>query len=185
MPRTKGIPTFGLHRPTGQARDRIDGRDVYLGVDGSDESRRKYAELVRKLITDRATRELRARVQIASDLTINEPALAYIEHARGYYVKRGRPTPEFGNICLAVKAVRERYGHELVTAFGPLKLKAIRDQWIADKLVRAQINAGVNRVRRMFAFGVEQELVPPAVLQALGAIKGLRKGVAPRRRTGG
>jgi hypothetical protein len=31
MPRTKGIPAYGLHKPTGQARVRIDGRDVYLG----------------------------------------------------------------------------------------------------------------------------------------------------------
>jgi integrase len=63
-----------------------------------------------------------------------------------------------------------------VTAFGPLKLKAIREQWIADGLVRTQVNARVGRVRRMFAWGVEEELVPPAVLQSLKAIKGLRRG---------
>jgi integrase len=176
MPRSKGIPAYCLHKHTGQARVRLDGQDVYLGVHGSDESRRKYEELVRKLITERAARELKARVEIATDLTINELALSYIERARTYYVKRGRTTPEFGNVCLAIKAVRERHGHELVTAFGPLKLKAIRDQWIAKRLVRAQINARVDRVRRMFAWGVEEELVPPAVLQALGTVKGLREG---------
>jgi site-specific recombinase XerD len=176
MPRIKGIPAYGLHKPTGQARVRIDGKDVYLGPHGSEESKRKYERIVRKLITDRAALEVRARVEIASDPTISELVASYTQHAKVYYVKDGRQTTEFGSIARAIKAVRVRHGHELVTAFGPLKLKAIRDQWIADGLVRTQVNAQIGRVRRMFAWGVEEELVPPAVLQSLKAIKGLRRG---------
>lgn len=176
MPRTKGIPSYGLHRATGQARVRIDGKDVYLGPHGSEESKRQYEQIVRKLITDRARAEVKARVEIATDLTVNELAARYLQHARGYYVKGGLPTREYGNICDAIRAVRERHGFELVTAFGPLKMKGVREQWVADGIVRTQINSRVGRVRRMFAWGVEEELVPPAVLQALKAIKGLKKG---------
>jgi hypothetical protein len=31
MPRRKGIPAYSLHKPSGQARVRIEGRDHYLG----------------------------------------------------------------------------------------------------------------------------------------------------------
>jgi integrase len=176
MPRTFRIPAYGLHRPTGQARVRINGRDIYLGRHGSEESKVEYEKLVRKLITDRAKDEVKARVEIATDLTINELAAAYLKHARTYYVKDGQPTKEFANVYAAVEGVRGRHGFELVTAFGPLKLKAIRDQWIEAGLVRAQINARVGRVRRWFSWAIEEELAPPSVLQALENIKGLRKG---------
>src|SRR5262249_14587888 len=150
MPRTKGIPAYGLHKPTGQARIRIEGRDVYLGPHGSEESKRKYEQIVRKLITDRAAEEIRARVEIATDLTISELVASYVQHAKTYYVKDGRQTTEFGDIARTVRPIREQYGHELVTAFGPLKLKAIRQQWIAAGLVRSQINGKIGRVRRLF-----------------------------------
>ncbi len=40
------VPAYLLHKPTGQARCRIAGRDFYLGQFGSDASRIKYGELV-------------------------------------------------------------------------------------------------------------------------------------------
>jgi hypothetical protein len=82
MPRTKGIPAYCLHKPTGQARVRIDGKDHYLGPHGSEESKRKYEQFVRKLITDRAKDELRARFEIATDLTISELVACYLQHAK-------------------------------------------------------------------------------------------------------
>ena len=85
MPRIKGIPAYGLHKPTGQARVRIDGKDVHLGPHGSEESKRKYEQIVRKLITDRAAAEVRARVEIATDLTISELVAGYVQHAKVYY----------------------------------------------------------------------------------------------------
>jgi integrase len=181
MPRSNAVPSYLHHKPSGQARVRIDGKDHYLGPYGSPESKAKYDLLVRKHRTDRAKADVAARVQVSNDLTINELIAAYLRHAKGYYVKNDRETPEYGNICLALKPVRQRHGHELVTAFGPLKLKVIRREWIAAGLVRAQINARVGRVRRTFAWGVEEELIPPSTLDALKAIKGLRKGRSDAR----
>jgi hypothetical protein len=82
MPRTKGIPSYCLHKPTGQARVRIDGKDHYLGPHGSEESKRQYEQIVRKLITDRARDEVRARVEIATDLTVSELIAGYLLHAK-------------------------------------------------------------------------------------------------------
>jgi hypothetical protein len=92
VPRTKGIPAYGLHKPTGQARVRINGKDVYLGPHGSEELKRKYEQIVRKLITDRTRDEMRARVEISSDLTINELVVGYLRFVDGYYSRTSRPT---------------------------------------------------------------------------------------------
>jgi integrase len=176
MPRVQKVPAYGHHRPSNQARVRIGGRDIYLGPYGSPESKTEYERVVRKWITDRAAAEVRARVEIATDLTVSELIVQYLMHAKVYYVKDGKQTSEFGDIARTLRPIREKHGHELVTAFGPLKLKAIREQWVAAGIVRARVNAAVRRVRRMFAWGVEHELVPPAVLQALKTIPGLKKG---------
>jgi integrase len=42
----KWPPTIQLHKPSGQARCRIDGRDVYLGRHGSPEAAAEYARVV-------------------------------------------------------------------------------------------------------------------------------------------
>ena len=50
MPRRTGhVPSYRLHKPSGQARVIINGRHVYLGPYGSEESREKYARLVAEL----------------------------------------------------------------------------------------------------------------------------------------
>ena len=36
------IPSYRLHKPTGQSVVRLDGRDFYLGKYGSEESRESY-----------------------------------------------------------------------------------------------------------------------------------------------
>jgi len=43
----KKTPSYLLHKPSGQARVRIAGKDIYLGVYGSAESRQRYGEIVR------------------------------------------------------------------------------------------------------------------------------------------
>ena len=42
------FPSYLLHKPTGQARVRIDGKDHYLGPYGSEESRILYGQLIAK-----------------------------------------------------------------------------------------------------------------------------------------
>ena len=40
------VPSYQLHKSTGQARTYLDGRDYYLGPYGSDESLIRYGELI-------------------------------------------------------------------------------------------------------------------------------------------
>jgi hypothetical protein len=46
MPRRSKVPSYRLHKPSGQARVIIGGEHLYLGPYGSAESREKYARLV-------------------------------------------------------------------------------------------------------------------------------------------
>ena len=48
MPR-KSVPSYRLHKPSGQARTIIDGRHVYLGKYNSSESRQRYALLLAEM----------------------------------------------------------------------------------------------------------------------------------------
>ena len=49
MLRQKKVPSYGLHKPSGQARIVVDGQSIYLGKHGSTESYEQYARWVNKL----------------------------------------------------------------------------------------------------------------------------------------
>src|SRR5262249_40419582 len=111
-----------------------------------------------------------------SDLTVNEMLLGYLEHVDGYYLKNGRPTTEPREIRLALRPLRQRYGHTAAARLGPLALKAVRAEMIGAGLCRTEINKRVGRVVRAFKWAVGEELVPAAVVHALQAVPGLRQG---------
>ena len=91
-------------------------------------------------------------------------------------MKNGQPTSELGLIRATMRLLKEHYGMTPACDFGPLKLKSLREVMIAKGWVRTEINRKVGRIRRMFKWGVENEMLLPSVLQALQAVTGLRKG---------
>jgi hypothetical protein len=107
----------------------------------------------------------------------------YWRFAQQHYRKDGEPTGELNNIRLAAKPLNELYGHTRVVDFGPLALKALREHWIGAGLCRNVINQRAGIIRRIFKWGVSEALVPPAVLQGLQAVDGLRRGRTDARET--
>jgi hypothetical protein len=59
--------------------------------------------------------------------------------------------------------VRLRYGPTLARDFGPLKLKAVRQDLVDRRLVRTQINKQIRRIVRIFRWAVAEELLPVGV----------------------
>src|SRR5690242_15562521 len=102
------IPSYRLHKPTGQAVVTLNGKDHYLGRHGTPESRRLYDRLLAEYLATRA-RQTSAAAPPA-DLTMDELLVAYWDHAQAYYVKDGQPTSEPGTIRQALQPVQELYG---------------------------------------------------------------------------
>lgn len=166
------IPSYRRHRPTGQAVVTLNGRDVYLGKWNTKASRAEYERLIGEWLA--GGRCLPSVDQGGS--SVAEVALRFLQHAKGYYVKDGRPTGELAEYRLVIRLLRQRYGHTEARCFGPLALKALRVSMIEAGLCRGVVNQRTNRIKRIFKWAVGEELVPASVYHGLSAVEGLRRG---------
>jgi len=185
MPSVRKVPSYSFHKPTGQARVRIQGRDRYLGPYGSKESRAEYARIVAEEFRPGAGGEpLPKAADGFPDISVNELLVKYLEFASGYYVRDGFGTGETQNMKNAMGVLRQLYGLSRAREFGPLALKAIRQHMIEVlKLSRNGINARINRIRRIFKWAVSEELIPAGTFEALRTVDGLRRGRSGARET--
>ena len=166
----KRKPSYLLHQRSGQARVRIDGKDHYLGPYGSPESRERYESLIAEWFA-------RNGDSTQYTLTVDDLALLYVEFAQSYYRKpSGEQTPEVTSVRHALRPLIRRYGTCPVRDFGPRKLKHIRQDLVELGHCRTNINRMVDRLKRMFTWGVSEEYVAPTIALALSSVKGLRKG---------
>ncbi|MGD9719771.1 MAG: tyrosine-type recombinase/integrase [Pirellulales bacterium] len=161
------IPSYRLHKPSGRAVVTIDGRDVYLGKFGSLASRREYNRVIAEWTAQGAA----LPKYRGADLTIVELAAAFLRHARLYHSAKERE-----NFALAIRPLKELYARSRAAEFGPLALKAVRQTMIDAGLARTTINRRVNRIRHIFKWAAENELVDAYLLHGLQAVAGLRAG---------
>jgi integrase len=180
MPRRQHIPSYRLHRQSGQAvvtlPDRLGGRrDVLLGKYGTPESRAEYARVLSEWEANR--QRLPGPAATAPDLTVNELLLQYWRWAEEHYRDaEGNLSRELENVALAIRPLRHTYGHTPAREFGPLALRTVRAGMVKAGLCRAVVNNRVNRIRRAFKWAASYELVPPAVHEALRTVAGLQRG---------
>jgi integrase len=117
-------------------------------------------------------------------MSVNEVILAFWKHAEQHYRHAdGTPTNEPNDFRLSLRPLKELYGHTPAADFGPLALKAVRERMIEAGLSRGVVNQRVGRVRRLFRWAVENELVPANVLHGLQAVRGLARGRSAARET--
>ncbi len=90
MPKlTKKLPSYRLHKRSGQAIVNLSGTDHYLGPHGSAESKAAYDRLISKwLANGRKSIDLS---EPKPEITVVEICAAYWRHCKGYYVKDGQP----------------------------------------------------------------------------------------------
>src|SRR5262245_53790955 len=137
-------PSYRHHKPSGQAVVTLGGRDIYLGRHGTPESRTAYDRLIAEWLQQ--GRPQVARPGPGGDTTINELVLAYLKYVDSYYVKDGKPTSEPRNVRLALRPVRHLYGDTLARDFGPLALKAARQEMIGSGICRNEVNKRARHV---------------------------------------
>lgn len=172
------VPKYRLHRPSGQARVTIDGRDYYLGPWKTRASLAEYDRLINEWLAN--GRRL-SNLDSAGGRTVLEVIRAYRRFARSYYRKNGKPTVQVSQIDAVLKIVHRLYGKTPAAEFGPRRLKAVRQALVDKKLSRTYINDHIGRVKRMFRWAVEEELVPGTVYQSLRAVSGLKRGRSSAR----
>ena len=180
MPRHKKgtVPSYRHHKARNLAVVTIDGKDFYLGPYGSRESHRRYEALVRswREREDRPEPDNQPIV-VTGRPSINDLILVYLEYAEKHYRPNNGRNSEAGCVDDALKVVQEcGYGEELAESFRPKDLKKVREAMIAKDWSRGYVNHQVIRIKRMFAYAVEEDLIPGSVYHGLIAVKGLRKG---------
>ena len=179
--RSSRAPKYCLHKRSGHAYVRINGKQIFLGKYGSDESLEKYRRLVAEWRTDETpVTPLESRL---SDITILELISLYFKHAKNYYVKNGEPTGTADRIKVTLKLLKTHYGRTPAAEFGPKRLKALQQIMIEAGNSRSYINDSTRRLCGMFRWAVTEELLPPSVYQALRAVPGLRRGHSEARET--
>ena len=175
MPRLVGfLPKYRKHRASGRAVATLSGIEFYLGLHGTKVSHLEYDRLVGEWLT--VGRQLPAGFDERNELTIVELLARYRKFAEQHYRKDGRPTGELDNVRYAVRPLKELYGHTKVSAFGPLALKALQMHRINAGLCRGVINSRIGKIKRVFRWGVSEQLASPDVLHGLESVMGLQRG---------
>ena len=178
------IPTYGHHKPTGQARCYVNGKTVYLGKYGSDESRIRFGEIVGKLIGGQSIDPI-ARTKVGSTTcgeaedpgpSVGTLCVVFLRHAETHYVKDGKQTSEVHILKSVISPLNELYGMLPAKDFGPLALKAVRAKMVELGWCRSTINAGMSRIRRIFKHAIANELIDSAVLDRLKCVAPLLAG---------
>lgn len=197
MARPRGIPAYRRHKSSGQAVVTLTDesgqrRDVLLGKYNTQASRQEYARVITEW--EAAGRSLPALPQSANDTTVNELALAFLRHADKHYRRAdGTLTSEVNDYRLSLRPVVHLYGAQPARDFGPLALKAVRDLLVKgwthprhgeqQALCRGVVNQRIGRIRRVWKWGVENELLPAVTLAGLQAVRGLQRGRTAARET--
>ncbi|HXD85534.1 MAG TPA: tyrosine-type recombinase/integrase [Urbifossiella sp.] len=117
-------------------------------------------------------------IRIAGEpLTVARLFVAFKGHAEKHYRRPdGSLTHEVSEYATLSRLVRPLYGKTLGAEFGPLDLKAVREAMIGNGWCRSLINQRIGRLKRVFKWGVAEQLVPAATYQALLAVDGLQAG---------
>ena len=179
---------------SGQSVVRIDGQDYYLGKHGSPESHARYAVLLSeyqkngcRLPDGFDSRELAERAnavfgpqtkivethQAEKPLQVKHLAESYRIFIAKRYAESQSELHRLNQVCDELK---EFDGELLIADYGPRALQRQRQRWIDAGLARVYVNRLVNCTRRMFRWGVAEELVTESIWTRLRSVDALRCG---------
>src|SRR5262249_55907748 len=153
-------PSYCRHKASGQAVVTLGGKDIYLGVWDSPESRAKYHRLIAEWESNGRQAPKPVEVAPPADPSVAEVLLAFWRHGEGpYRTADSEVSREILNLRDALKPVRALYGRTPARSFGPNALRAVRAEMVKAKLARTTINARVNRIRRVFRWAASVEMI--------------------------
>ena len=158
----------------GTAFVRINGKRVYLGKFGSPEAKQNYARCVAEWAVTNA--DPGQSTPVIGSITVDTLVIAFLD-----YVEKNDPSHYHGNRS-AARVLLQLYSGATVDSFSPKCLAAVQHQFAQcigkndKRYSRQYCNDLVKRIRRMFRWGVAQELVSVNVAEALKYVPPLRRG---------
>lgn len=187
---TSAAPKYRLHKPTGQARVTLGGKDIYLGKFGTEASKREYDRIIGEWL-------VRGRLHATADSTITIDELL----AARWVVVQAKAKPggnggmDSGTLIFRriAKMLRREYADQPVNRFGPLALRTLRLAMQSERVrsrgdckelwSRQYINTLCKAIREIFKWGVSFELVPQSTYDALCTVDELPYGTPGVRET--
>jgi integrase len=180
---------------SGQSVVRIGNRDIYLGQHDSPESIARYAVLIgiyqangltlpedfdastldrqAAALLGQLSPQAAASDQAALPITVKHITAGYRDHIATKYANTPQEHHRHSRLC---DQLDEKFGDVEATEFGPVRLKAFRDDRVAEGLARKYVNRLVNCVVAIFRHSVASELIGIATVERLKTLEPLRYG---------
>src|SRR5262249_48996174 len=116
--------------------------------------------------------------------SVNEILLRFWKYTEQHFRDPdGHHTSQVREYRLTIRTIRELYGTTPAREFGPLALKAVREQMVEAGLARLEVSRRVHLARRICRWAAGDELIPFEVYHRLTAVGGLQKGRTTARET--
>ena len=166
------VPKIRPHS-SGQARVTIEGRDYLLGKFGTPEAEEAYRRLLAQWLAKEGTFALKDDEPV----TIAEVVAGYWLFAETYYGWDKNPhRGDAANTKATTGILDSLYGSTFAKDFGPLDLRAVQGEMVRLGWCRNMVNHEIGRVKRVFRWAVQEEMISASVWAALLAFSGLKKG---------
>lgn len=167
----KKEPGYCLHKGTGQAYIKLDGKAYYLGEYGSDESKERYNRLKSEWLSNRHSEKFQPKE--SSGATIADLCLLYLDFAETYY----KASSEYENLQLAIKPLSELFATLPAKQFGILQFRACREWWLKPGTrSRQYVNKQMKRLLRVFKWMTGEGLIPSSIFESLRCVASLQRG---------
>ncbi|WP_437222518.1 hypothetical protein SH661x_002815 [Planctomicrobium sp. SH661] len=156
------LPRLRWHKASNLAYVWLDGKRVYLGAWNSSESRTRYWAL--------AAKHLPQADSVVGLPVVSDLCMRFLVSAPESYSSN-----EVKTLRYVLTVLEKHYGTLPCADFSPLKLKTVREE-LAKRHCRSQVNLHIHRIRKVFKWGAENEVVPGSVLADLACVAALRRG---------
>ena len=183
--RTRGksssAPSYRLHKSTGQAVVCINGKDLYLGKHGTEESQRRYKQALSDHWSPPGINQKKLLVQPkVADVTIARLVVAFGKKAIN---KHGEDSNEWKyQVKPVLASFRECYGDLLASEFGPIRFENFRLQLVARGLCRQVIKRKSNYIVKIFELGKNMEIIPAEYWWRLKGLGPVEANIEPRKK---
>ena len=161
----------------------INGEKIPLGRYGSDESKKEYSRILAELANIGSVIDHKQKSLSCSVARLTTEFLVWAKEHKG--------KSDYGNFFKAVQMMMRDYSHTLVKDFGPRALKTVQGQFvkyrwktkkgIEKRYSRNYCNKLTRFIRHIFKWGVERELVPYEIYEALKSVTPVSKREAKNR----